>query len=330
MITVTEHLKSSPQQPVKRMQSDGAEYIEIRVKGKSEFVPWVTINGRTVVASGNWLKVAAIRDEELVEGDPVEDPERFIATLKGSRLSADIFTFAQRLPDATPRYSYHHEWDSLAVIPITTFAEWWQRLAKYDVRSAVKKAAKLGVVTGEAQFNDAFVRGIVGIYDESPFRQGKPFWHYNKGFSAIKELSRTYLERSIFVGAYFKNELIGFIKMVRVGNLALTLHVISMTKYFDKKPGNALIAKAVEVCVEKRISHLVYGNFVYRDPKSTFTEFKRRNGFREVLIPRYCIPLTRKGQIAVATGLHRGVSSVLPVTLWRALVKGRGVLTKLH
>jgi hypothetical protein len=305
-------------------------HTEIRVKGQAVWAPAVQIDGRTVIATGKWLRVAAVQDEELVEGKRVPEPESFIAQLKKSGLNADIFTFGQELPDDVPHYNYHLEWDSLAVIPITTYPEWYQRLAKPDVRSAVKKAVKRGVVTREAEFNDTFIRGIVSIYNETPVRQGRPFWHYGKDFNTIKQISSTYLERSIFVGAYSNNELVGFIKMVRVGSLALTFHVISMMSHFDKKPTNALIAKAVEACADKGVSHLVYGNFVYRDGRNSLTEFKERNGFQEVLIPRYYVPMTRKGELALATGLHHGVSSILPRSFRRALVSARTLVLKLR
>jgi hypothetical protein len=303
---------------------------EIRVKGKSVSVSSVQIDGRTVVVSGKWLRTAVVQDEELVEGESVPDPESFIARLKRSGLNADIFTFGQKLPDAVPHYSYRLEWDSLAVIPITTYSEWYQRFAKSDVRIAVKKAGKRGLVTREAEFDDPFVQGIVSIYNETPIRQGKPFWHYGKDFTAVKQISSTYLERSIFVGAYFNNELVGFIKMVRVGSLALTLHVISMMKHFDKKATNALIAKAVEICADKGMSHLVYGNFLYGDGKNSLTEFKERNGFQEVLIPRYYLPMTRKGEMALAMGLHHGAGSMLPRSVRRAMLNARTLVWKLR
>ncbi|PYU09098.1 MAG: hypothetical protein DMG37_24405 [Acidobacteria bacterium] len=203
-------------------------------------------------------------------------------------------------------------------------------MAKSDVRSAVKKAARLGIVTKQVNCDDSLVKGIMAIYNESPFRQGKPFWHYNKDFETIKEISSTYLDRSTFIGAYYKDELVGFIKMVKVGSVAYTFHVISMIKHFDKKPTNALIAKAVEICAANGMSHLVYGNFIYRDAKSSLTEFKRRNGFQEALVPRYYVPLTAKGKAVLAMNLHHGIGHVLPQSIWRVLLNTRAMLWKLR
>ena len=80
-----------------------------------------------------------------------------------------------------------------------------------------------------------------------------------------------------------------------------------MIKHYDKRPANALIAKAVELCEQQGMSYLMYCNYVYNDPESSLTEFKRRNGFEQALVPRYYVPLTLKGKIALRLGLHRGV-----------------------
>lgn len=303
---------------------------EIRVKGTAVWIPSAQVQGRNVIVNGRWLKLAAVQDEDWIEGETFSDPASFVSQIKETGLDADVFTFAQKLPNITPRYDYHLEHDSLAVIPITTYREWLEKLAKYDVRNAVKKASRLGIVTKQADFDDSFVEGIVKIYNESPVRQGKPFWHYNKDFQTIKEMSSTYLDRSTFIGAYYKEELVGFIKMVKVGSVAYTFHVISMIKHFDKKPTNALIAKAVEISAANGMSHLVYGNFIYRDAKSSLTEFKRRNGFQEALIPRYYVPLTAKGKAVLAMNLHHGISQVLPQSIVRMLLNTRAMLWKLR
>jgi hypothetical protein len=156
------------------------------------------------------------------------------------------------------------------------------------------------------------VEGIRRIYNESPVRQGTAFWHYQKDFETVKRENSTYLSRSAFIGAYFGDELIGFIRMVYRGKVALTLQVISQKSHFDKKPMSALIGKAIEVCEAKGITHLVYGNYIYGSGANSLTEFKRRNGFEEVLVPRYYVPLTIKGRVALALNLHHGVANRVP------------------
>jgi hypothetical protein len=295
----------------------------ISVKGKSVSVPSAQIDGRTVATSGSWLKLAAAQDEDLIEGETVGDPESFVFQLKETGLSADIFSFAQRLPDVTPKYNYHLEWDNLAVIPITTFADWWEKRVESSVRRAVRKASKLGLVVKPVEFDDEFVRGIVSINNETPIRQGKAFWHYQKSFEDVKRENSTYAERNTFLGAYYKDELVGFIRLTCVNKVASIIQVLGKTKHFDKRPVNALIAKAVETCEQKGLSHLMYCNYVYNDPDSSLTEFKRRNGFEQVLVPRYYIPLTFKGKMALRLGLHRGLVQRIPKPIISRLLRFR-------
>jgi hypothetical protein len=295
----------------------------IRVKGEPAFVPSARIDGRTIIRTGKWLKMAAVQDEDLVEGESITDPGSFLHRLKKSGLKADVFTFSQRLPETTPKYQFHTEWDNVAAIPISTYSEWWEKRTDPGVRRAVRRAAKFGVEVKVAHFDDAFVEGIVKINNETPVRQGKPFWHYQKSFDAVKLENSTYADRNIFLGAYWENELIGYIRMTLVGTVGSVIQVLTMMKHFDKRPANALIAKAVEVCEQNKLSHLMYCNYVYNDPDSSLTEFKRRNGFEMVLLPRYYIPLTLKGQAALRLGLHRGVAQLLPKPLLIRLLKLR-------
>ena len=227
--------------------------FNIRVKGKAMSVPSALIDGRTVIATGRWLKLAVAHDEELIEGETVSDPESFVLQLRESGLNADIFTFVQKLGDTIPKYRHHLEWDNLAVIRITTFSEWWEKRVESSVRRAIRKAAKSGLVVKLAEFDDEFVRGIVEINNETPIRQGRAFWHFQKSFEAVKEENSTYPERNIFLGAYYENELVGFIRMICVGSEASIIQVLSKIKHYDKRPTNALISKAVEICEREGI-----------------------------------------------------------------------------
>jgi hypothetical protein len=296
---------------------------EVEFKGKRLFLPSVKIGKRTVVKTGKLLKVATVRHEELIEGDTIADPESFVSQLKKCGLGADFFTFAQRLPEVTARYSYLTDWENVAAIQITGFSHWWKECAAYSIRKAVNRAKKLGVVTKVVEFDDKFVEATCPIYNEIPVRQGKAFWHYGKDFQTIKHSLATYLERSIFIGAYYQDQLIGFMKITWVGTTGTITQILSMKEYFDKRPNNALIAKAIEVCEAEGKSHFVYGSFVYHDPDSSLTEFKRRNGFEAVQLPRYYIPLTLKGRFALKLGLHRGIARNTPTPVLRLFLKVR-------
>lgn len=296
---------------------------EIRVKGKPVLVPSARIEGRTVLSTGRWLKTATVQDEELIEGSTMDEPERFLRQLRKSGLGADLFTFAQRLPEENPRFHYHTEWENVAAIPIVSYADWWEKRTDPGVRRAVRKAAKLGVDVRVVLLDDALVAGICRINNETPIRQGRPFWHYQKAFEAVKLENSTYAARNVFLGAYWRDELIGYMRLTQVGTFLTVIQLLTMMKDFDKKPANALLAKAVEVCEQRGMSHLMYCNYVYNDPNSSLTEFKRRNGFQKVLLPRYYVPLSAAGSLALRLGLHQGLAQRIPKPLLVRLLRLR-------
>jgi hypothetical protein len=150
------------------------------------------------------------------------------------------------------------------------------------------------------------------IFDEAPVRQGMRFWHYKKDFETLKREFSRYIFREEVFGAYLDEELIGFIFLVNAGNAAMLGQIISMVRHRDKSPNNALIAKAVEICAERRIPYLSYA--VWPRPGS-LREFKRHNGFECMELPRYYIPLTAKGRLALKLGFHKDFVDRLPEDL---------------
>jgi hypothetical protein len=182
----------------------------------------------------------------------------------------------------------------------------------------VKLAEKKGVVVREVAFDEKLVRGIYGIYNECPMRQGRRFPHYGKDFKTVYEDEATYLDSSTFIGAFQGEELIGFIKMVadEGGVQAGLMNILSQIQHRDKAPTNALIAQAVKVCAKRGISSLVYANFAYGNKQhDSLREFKERNGFQRVDVPRYYIPLTRFGWIALRMGFHHRLVDRIPESI---------------
>lgn len=300
-----------------------AEMEEIRFCGKTLYVPSTEICGRTIIVKGKRIRTAEIKDEAVIEGVTIEDPKSFITRLKESELTADLFTFSQRPPDITPKYDYHWDWDNWATIPTACFEDWWGSLPQVS-RKNVRRAAKRGVVVKVIPFDDNLVQGVHRIYNSIRVRDGRLFWHYGKGLDSVRQGLATYLDRSDFIGAYLGEELIGFLKMVYVDDTATIFHIISMDEHYDKRPQNALIAKAAEVCEQKAVLHLIYGKFIYGNKRrSSLVEFKRRNGFQQVNFPRYYIPLTAVGEFFVRLRLYRGVSGLLPEPILYAALSCR-------
>jgi hypothetical protein len=303
---------------------------QISVRGVVVKTASAEIEGRVVFVDGKWLKIAAVKGEEWLEGDVVPDPTRFIEAVKRCKhLGADIFTFRQKLADPTPRFPFAYEWESIAVVPTLSYLEWWNNRVSSGLRQGVRKAVKLGVEVRLVEFTDEFIRGMMDIYNETPIRQGRPFWHYKKEFDAVKQDNSSYLDRSEFLGAYFGEELIGFLKIVYVDGIARLMQIIAKGAHHNKRVMNALIAKAIERCAEKGCTHLTYGNYTYPQGADSVTEFKQRNGFEEILIPKYYVPLTAKGWLAHRLRLHHGVRAWVPPSTQRWLKRVRASLYRL-
>jgi hypothetical protein len=282
-------------------------------------VPALDVDGTKVIVSGNWLRTAALDGEDCLDRE-LNDPEACIRTLKdrtSHALNADVFTFAQMLPATEPRYSYPMQRDSIAAIRLTTFANWWEELPQVARKNA-RRAAKRGVVVTTRELDDELVRGIVEINNETPSRQGRQFTHYGESVDDVKKDFSSFAHRSEFVCAHVGDELIGLIKIVYGDRVAAIMKLQSKISHYDRRPANALLAKAVECCELRGISHITYGKFRYGNQENTsLMEFKARHGFQEILVPRFYVPLTPKGRIAVKLGLHRGVAEIVPQRLLR-------------
>lgn len=272
----------------------------------------ILVDDTKLEVKGKIVKIARVYDEEWTERDALGDPRILIRSIGKSNNNIDIFSFSQKLPDTAPQYDYYMEWDNLAVVSLKTFEEWWAGLPQ-ATRKNVRRSAKRGVEVKPAQFDDDLVKGIVNIYNETPVRQGRRFWHYGKDFETVKRENSSYLANCDFIGAYYNEELIGFIKIVYVGREAKIMQIVSMVKHQDKRPTNALLAKAVEICEKRQMNYFVYGKYIYGNRTNTpIIEFKNRNGFEMVKIPKYYVPMTLKGKALLMLNLHHGIVGLIP------------------
>lgn len=270
------------------------------------------LEGKNVDVDGWLLRIGRLAAEGF---EYVGDPEVMLADIVRTRSRMDLFTFIQRLPATTPDYNYPMEWDNLAALPVTTFEHWWNRQIHGKTRNMVRRSEKKGLILREVAFDDALVRGIWEIYNECPVRQGKPFPHYGKDVGAVRQMSGTYLDSSIFIGAFFEEKLVGFVKLTidETRSQAAVMHIISLMAHRDKAPMNALIAESVKACEKRAIPFLVYSKFSYwKKRRDSLSDFKERNGFRQFDVPRYYIPLTRFGRFAFHFGLQHGVLDGIP------------------
>lgn len=279
------------------------------------------VNDKEIKTGGKFIRTAYLKkewDEEIL------DPEVFIEKLKNSDVKADIFTFAQRLPDSKPKYNYYMEWDSVAAIPIKTYEQWMKKQIVKNSRKKINYAKRKGVIVELVDFDDKLVEGILNIYHETPVIQGQLNRQYNTDFKTAKKLNATFLDRAQFIGAFHNDELIAYIKLVSAGKFMRTMGILSTLAHRDKSPMNLLIAKAVEICAETNIPYLTYGKFNYgKRGSKTLKEFKRNLGFESIILPRYYIPLNAWGKISLKTKLHRELVEYFPLKIIKLAKKMR-------
>jgi hypothetical protein len=212
----------------------------------------IKVCGKEIRITGRLLRIGRL------EGDGFEflaDPEALLRCLRRPAARIDLFTFIQKIPATSPAYAYPFEWDNFAALPVSTFDEWWNQQIGFKARNKAKQAGKKGVTVREVPFDDVLVKGIWEIYNECPIRQGRRFPHYGKEIKTVYEEEATFLDRSIFIGAFLDNKLIGFVKLVfdETRTQASTMNILSAIAHRDKAPTNALIAQAVQSCAERGI-----------------------------------------------------------------------------
>ncbi|MGA9586976.1 MAG: hypothetical protein WBQ95_16700 [Terracidiphilus sp.] len=206
----------------------------------------------------------------------------------------------------------------MAVLPVSTFENWWKNQIRSYPRNRARQAEKRGVTFREVPFGEELIRGICGIYNETPVRQGKRFPLFGMTFERAREYAGTFLDRSVYLGAFIGEEMIGFIKLTmdESRTQADLVHILSMSQHKDKAPTNALIAEAVKACAERNISYLVYEHFTYGNKLGdSLSHFKEVNGFQRVDTPRYYVPLTQVGRVALQFGLHHRLSERIPESI---------------
>jgi len=268
--------------------------------------------GKTELSvSGRVLKIARLRHEWF---EYLADPMAFVAEAKAAR-GADILTFLQEAHVERPKLPFQNEPASASVLAFKSFDGWWKNL-NFKARNKARKAQKCGVELRPVTLDDAFVRGVEVIYNEAPLRQGRKFIHYGKDFATIKHDLSSFPECTFFIGAYYENRLVGFMKLFEGERILRTVHIIATFADRDKCVMDALIPKAVEIAGQKNIFHLHYGDWAHRG----LGAFREKFGFERHDCPRYYVPLNRHGELALKGGLHRPWRERIPQPLKDRLI----------
>jgi Acetyltransferase (GNAT) domain len=278
------------------------------------------IGGREYRVRTGIVRTLALYDELI---DYLSDPESVVDEIHQRALAVDLLTFLQR-PGTAPKFPYFMQWDNLAVVKISTYAQWFDRQIHKNSRNKIRKAEKSGVVVAVESFSDKLAAGLVGLFNETAVRRGKRNVHYGWDLEKVKREWATELDRSHWLVAYHDDELIGFIKLVLGDGIARTSGTLAKGAHRDKAPMNALFSKAVEVCISRGVPLLVYGKFSYgQKGEDSLTVFKTNNGFQRVDVPRFYVPVSARGRLALWLGLHQGLPEVIPRPLLRVLLNMR-------
>lgn len=253
---------------------------------------------------GRLFRIAKLRHEWF---EYLQDPTGLIGALKKSGPPADLLTFVQEAHLPQPDFPYHYDLAGVSLLTIKNYDHWWEHL-HFKARNKARKAGKSGVEIRATVLDDQFAHGVERLYNESPLRQGRKFTHYGKNFATIKDDLSSFPERSFFIGAYCKGELIGFMKLFLGNEILRIIHILAAIEHRDKCVMDALIAHAVKMCDEMNIPHLHYGDWTSRG----LGVFREKYQFQRHDCRRYFVPLNARGRFMLHFRLYRPIRDQLP------------------
>src|SRR5256885_1588583 len=133
-------------------------------------------DGKEISVAGKLFRTARLRHEWC---DFLPDASRVRDHMPQQGIRADLFTFVKDICDSSNGYPYHKESVSIAVLPVTTYKKWWDEIG-FKPRNKIRKGQKSGVDVRIVTLDENFARGVEAIYNESPIRQGRKFFHYGQ------------------------------------------------------------------------------------------------------------------------------------------------------
>lgn len=254
-----------------------------------------------------------------------------LADLK--RRKIDIFCFVPRSflnSVSCKKYALPSTDEDVAIIPLVSYDHWFNTIHKH-ARNAVRKALKNGVYVEPIQPNEESIRSMWRIFNESQVRGGRKYSGYGIDLQAVRRKFGN-PEHTEILGAYFSDELLGFIRLLFGDRVTVIQSFISSLSHRNLAPNNILLSEAVKRCCERRIQFLVYGNGL--GYLHGLDRFRIDNGFKKYTVVRYYLPLSTHGQLAAALNLHREIpfsaktvrillpiynlaSKLLPQSIWQ-------------
>lgn len=259
----------------------------------------------TCIRKRFFFKLASDTREYERNSIPTDDLVKLLKEKK-----TDIYTFIDRrwcYPITNPSKKWLKSSDNIALATVSTYEEWIARVGK-KTRNMIRKAEKAGIKSYPIEPSNELADGIWKIYNETPIRQERPFPHYGETLEQVKNMVFSPVN-GIYIVAYLEDEIAGFIQLIFGDQIGVITQILSLQKCKDKAVNNALLAKAIEICAQRKIQWVMYGR-IGNHP--SLDKFKESNGFIKYSLTRYFLILTFKGRFATALGLQREMKDVLP------------------
>lgn len=268
---------------------------------------------RLVITKRFFFKLAQYSIEYLYDPNPTNS---LLLDLKGQ--GADLFTFTERsFIENKASYGFKREDEPIALLKIKSHDEWWKKQINKKVRNMIRKAEKEKVEVVPAKIDENFVRAAHRIYNETPIRQGRRYVGYGVSLESVKGKFAN-LQNSEVLGAYLNDELIGLLWMACGDRVARIKSFISLIKHRNTAPSNVLMSEAVKKCCEEGIGFIIYEKMGYLPGLDSF---KQHNGFVRYMAPRYYIPLSERGAVAIKLRAHKKIEYSLPLPMERVLLR---------
>lgn len=247
-----------------------------------------------------------------------------VALLQDQLEGIDLISFIERtfLQSADRRKTHcmssrgpWTEIETIGILSTDSFDAWLKAVGK-RVRQDIIRSERRGVLVKATHADDKFLRDALAIYNETPVRQGRRYTGYGETLEGLKKKFAESVSVEI-LAAYDENELIGILWMMCGDRVAQIGSFVHLVRKRDKLPAIALIAAAVKRCSERSVQFLAYPTAFGLQPG--IDSFRLRMKFRPFAVPRYYVPLTRRGYASIRLHVHKPIQHVLPKAIARAL-----------
>lgn len=295
------------------------------VRKRQRAVEW---GDATILSPQRPMAMASLLDEDYLDGEIVD-----LGSLKTFLAGLDsppwFFRYSTLAHLGACAGGGTFDVDNRSCLRVEDPDYWGKKVVAKDVRESLRRIRREGVEVREMPFNASSCEDISTLFNESPIRQGKRYWHYGKSAAQIQEELSPLASRSLYVGAYHRGRLVGFTQVVRLESIGVlrTVHVLGSLVSRKVRPVTAMIDWMVRYGWENGFQRIVYGKHDYGNASNdSLTAFKSRHGFRSepLRIDYHC--LCPQGAWYLAAGLHRNLREMTPRHLALFLKKARSRL----